>query len=468
MQWQTVVQKLLIEFHTVIFVEVDGMTRNKYKISTAILSLALLLSSCLSSNTGTTINVTATNTERAVASPVATATLISPKATPLPTLLPSVKTQCVNTSGSYEDLDLNGLIAVYKIRHQLVLPPGFFLLDANTKRVVRTDDYAFNALISPDRLHIAYTYYDLADDRYIRIVDSNMGVVADFSKFPAYTNGLLEDYFSWQNKDQIRIVTENLDRIDQYLINPFSQARTELKTDWDGIFHPADPYNDKVANWKFDARATSLGYVYGANILYDPTLTRAVFPKEGGEVSLVDVESGNELAHANFTDWGRLPTWSPDGTTLAIVNREGNTDEFYLVSRDGGEFQRITDFAREFSYISIPEYTWSPNGKQIAFWLSQTDVEKKDGAQSELAILDISSKQVTRLCIQGLSTNVSEPWSGSPELIWSPDGKYLLISQWDDPANPKNYYVLAVDPVSGGVDKISKNTMPIGWMIKDP
>jgi len=443
------------------------MIRNANKTLTVILSSAFLLSSCLSPKETVTIYATATSTERAVASPVTTATLIPPTAVPSPTLLPSVKTQCANTSGSYQTLSLNGLIVVKKITHQLNSPSGFFLLDAGAKSVVRTDDNASTALISPDRIHIAYTY-EKGDAEYIRVVDSNLSVVADFADFPAYTGGMWENYFNWQNEDQMRIVTENVDHIDQYLINPFSQVRTEMKTDWNGIFRPADPYNDKVANWKFDIRATSIGYVYGANILYDSVLTRVVFPKKDGEVSLVDVESGNELAHANFTSWGRLPNWSPDATNLTIVNREGNIDEFYLVSRDGGEFQRITDFAREFSYVSIPEYSWSPNGKQIAFWFSQTDIEKKDGAQSELAILDIPSKQVTRLCIQGISTTAYDPWYGNPELIWSPDGKYILMSQWDDPEKPKNYYVLAVDPLSGKVDKISKNTAPIGWMIKEP
>jgi len=443
------------------------MFKISYKIFAIILCMMLFMSSCSSSEGIYVANATSTNTEIGNILPTSTSTPIPVTVTPSPIPLPPVKAQCVADSKSFQNLKLNGVIALNKVSHQLNSPPGFYLLDASTKRVVRTDDSALSALISPDRIHIAYTY-EKADAEYIRIVDSNLTVVADFANFPAYADGLWENYFNWQNNDQIRIVTEDTDKIDQYLINPFSQARTEIKTDWGGIFHPADPYNDKVANWKFDQRATSIGFVYDANILYDPALTRVVFPKDGGEVSLVDVKSGRELAHANFTDWGRLPIWSPDGSFLTLINRGGNVDEFYLVSRDGSEFQKITDFAREFNYVSIPEYAWSPDGKQIAFWLSQTDLEKKDGVQSELAILDISSRQVTRLCIQGISTNAYDPWFGSAELIWSPDGKYILISQWDNPISPKNYGVLAIDPGLGGVDKISTNTAPIGWLIKQP
>jgi len=57
---------------------------------------------------------------------------------------------------------------------------------------------------------------------------------------------------------------------------------------------------------------------------------------------------------------------------------------------------------------------------------------------------------------------------GHPEPIWSPDGRYIMITQWDDPASPKKYSVLVVDPVAGSVQKISENTEPIGWMVSEP
>jgi Tol biopolymer transport system component len=52
-----------------------------------------------------------------------------------------------------------------------------------------------------------------------------------------------------------------------------------------------------------------------------------------------------------------------------------------------------------------------------------------------------------------------------PEPIWSPDGRYIMFTQWDDPAAPKKYNVLVVDTETGAVEKISENTAPIGWMV---
>ena len=196
---------------------------------------------------------------------------------------------------------------------------------------------------------------------------------------------------------------------------------------------------------------------------------RVLYPRDNGVISLVNVENETELASTQFEDWGRLPNWSPDGQYLSIVNHEGNADEFYLISRDGNEFQRITNFSEELDFVSISESVWSPDSKQIAFWLNTEAGEQKAGAQSELAILDVATMQVTRLCIQGISISAPKPWQmGHPEPIWSPDGKFIMITQWDDPAAPKKYYVLVIDTETGFIEKISENTAPVGWMASEP
>ena len=51
---------------------------------------------------------------------------------------------------------------------------------------------------------------------------------------------------------------------------------------------------------------------------------------------------------------------------------------------------------------------------------------------------------------------------------WSPDSRYIMITQWDDPVSPKKYSVLVIDPVTGAVETISENTAPIGWMSEEP
>src|SRR5262245_37427305 len=109
--------------------------------------------------------------------------------------------------------------------------------------------------VSPDRKYLAYKY-EGPNLYYLKIVDSNLNVIADFAKFPAYSEYMESSYFDWQNNNQIRIVNTSdntaLHAIDQYLINPFTQVSTELKTDWEGVYHPTDPTPDSVSIWKFD------------------------------------------------------------------------------------------------------------------------------------------------------------------------------------------------------------------------
>jgi len=386
--------------------------------------------------------------------------VITPTLTPTP--LPQVKTQCVDNAQASQPLDLPGVLALEKKNHQSDYHPGFYLMNADSHHIFYTDNLSIVEKISPDGKYIAYDT-PTAEKIYMRIMDSNGKLLEEFHP---YYEGLIENHFNWQNEKQLRIVTNNLDQVYPWVVDPFTQERTLLKTDWEGAYRPAKPHPDLVANWKFDLKSTELGYVYGANILYDPTLTRVLYPKDGGDVALVDVQSGKELAHENFANWGTLPSWSPDGKNLTIINREGTVDNFYLVSRDGGDFQRITDLASVSDFVSIPEYTWSPDGQRIAFWLKLEDDGQKDGTQSELAILDIPTRQVTRLCIPGISNFAYEPLSmNHPEPIWSPDGRYIMFTQWDDPAAPKKYNVLVVDTETGAVEKISENTAPIGWMV---
>jgi len=407
--------------------------------------------------TGVLTTVTATSI------PQPTNTVVTP--TLSPTALPQVKTQCADNAQESQPVDLEGVIVLAKTGHQLDFSPGFYLMNADSQNIFYADNLGIVIKVAPDGKHLVYET-PFAEKIYLRVLDSNGKLLAEFHP---YYDGLFEQIFSWQNERQLRIVTTNLNKVYAQVVDPFSQELSLLKTDWEEAYRPADPYSDPVANWKFDRKVTDRYYVYGANILYDPTLTRVVFPGDGGEVSLVDVQSGEELAQANFVNWGSLPSWSPDGEGLTIVNREGTVDNFYLVSRDGEEFQRITDFASEFDFVSIPEYTWSPDGRRIAFWLKLADDGRQDGAQSELAILDISTRQVTRLCIQGISSIAYEPLSmNHPEPIWSPDGRHIMITQWDDPSAPKKYYVLVVDTVTGSLEKISENTAPIGWMVGTP
>ncbi len=63
-----------------------------------------------------------------------------------------------------------------------------------------------------------------------------------------------------------------------------------------------------------------------------------------------------------------LPAWSPDGSKLAFTtSRDAGNAEIYVMNRDGGGAQRLTNHP---GIDSTP--TWSPTGTQIAFASDRT------------------------------------------------------------------------------------------------
>jgi hypothetical protein len=431
------------------------------------LIMILLSSSCIKNSTAIkTSMVTAESTKLPTVIPESTLTLapLPIEAKPTPIQLPPIKTQCVDSSKNSQELNLRGVVALNKAAKPDSPNYGFYLLNLKNGNTIKDVNEGLWTQVSPDRKFLAYE--NLGEDAdFLRLLNSN-GEMTNEVKLSF--DGKIVSYFNWQNSEQLRILHESIgNKLSAKLLNPFTQKYMTLRTDWKEVYRPSNPFEDKLVQWKFDQHAISATYVYGANILYDQSLTRVLYPKGNGVVSLVDVENETELANAQFQNWGELPSWSPDGQYLSILNHEGNTDEFYLVSRDGREFQKITNFSEVMGLASVLESAWSPDNKKIAFWLNTGESEEVDGAQSELAILDIVSKQVTRLCIQGISNYAyKHQWTmNHPEPIWSPDGRYIMFTQWDDPAAPKKYNVLVVDTETGAVEKISENTAPIGWMV---
>lgn len=444
--------------------------RVKHSAFSIALIATLFISSCTNIDTGISTSIpTVESTDTPTTVPENTLTPI-----PLPmktksasTSLATIKTQCVGNSNEIPKIDLEGVVALSKATKLDDAEFGFFLLNLKNRTAIRDIDDGMFMQVSPDRNYLVYKYLK-GDTGFLGVLNSNGKTITDFEF--RFDGQRIVSYFNWQNSEQLRILHEGMEnKLLAQLFNPFTQEYAPLRTEWNGVYASKNPYQDKLVEWKFDLHATSAFYVYGANIFYDPSLTRVLYPKDNGVVSLVNVQTEAELASAQFENWGRLPIWSPDGQYLSIVSHEGNADEFYLISRDGNEFQRITNFSEELGVGSVSGSVWSPDSKRITFWLNTEAREQEAGAQSELAILDVATRQVTRLCIQGISVAAVKPWlTGNPEPIWSPDGKYVLFTQWNDPASPQKFYVLVADPVTGAVEKISENTTPIGWMLSDP
>jgi len=211
---------------------------------------------------------------------------------------------------------------------------------------------------------------------------------------------------------------------------------------------------------------------YGYSLTaYDPTLTRVVYPsyKDGGALILWDLVNKRELIHLiTLFPWG-TPEWKADGTSFIISLPpqytdlggniykivEDNTDyirgsDFFMINRDG-EVRRLTYLTTNIK-AEQHGYTWSPDQKQVAFWM-----KTNDDSQWSLAILNVETGQITNYCVGG--------GDGSLDIIWFPDGKQLISTYaMPDYDSTHETRILLINIKEKTAKVVPGNEIVVGWM----
>jgi Tol biopolymer transport system component len=103
--------------------------------------------------------------------------------------------------------------------------------------------------------------------------------------------------------------------------------------------------------------------------------------------------------------------------------------DLYIVSRDGVVAQS-TDFSEYFSRTDIAAYSWSPNGRYIAFAMTGW---RGDAFLPTWALLDTETHEVTNYCLQPYFY----PGTARPP-IWSPNGDQFVVEVDDPEDDDKN------------------------------
>ncbi len=84
---------------------------------------------------------------------------------------------------------------------------------------------------------------------------------------------------------------------------------------------------------------------------------------------------GTQHRQLTFSKEGEShPRWSPDGKYLSFLSSrgvEGETDQVWLMPRDGGEAERITYFNGD-----VSDFAWSPNSMALALIVADPDPDK--------------------------------------------------------------------------------------------
>lgn len=307
--------------------------------------------------------------------------------------------------------------------------------------------------VSPDRQWLAYEVYEVEKDQSTLVI-----IRADGSQ--KITIAMEEWWRDFEWLDTERLAIERLigdwdPNAPLIILNPFTGQRQELRLQIQGM------YMDRV-HW---------GAFSSIKGVYDPTLTRVVYPLQEADVPAVlrDVETGQDIVSIPY---GRIniPRWSPDGKRVAVVALVGELgkprEEFFIMNWEG-EVTQSTHLNEYLSNTWINTFSWSPDGQHIAFWLN-TDPEFVNWSlktepipYDHLAVLDTVTGTVIDYCILG-HPGFTDGITFSP--IWSPDGQQLLV-QSIDPENSERFPVVIVDIYQGWATEISENLLPVGWLM---
>lgn len=410
--------------------------------------------------------------------PIATPSMLpdpTETTTPSPVLSPALITQTCVTIGQKAPEKTGGTLVLENFVWEGAVTANYtvtaFLLDLEQQKMttVSVPGRLTQILgISPDGRFLLYEYDTGGSDEYrLAVTDFQGKIVRDFDDRVLPESWW--DYSNWHDTNLLRVVILDLGkrRTLPHLYNVLTGEYTPLKTDW------PDAYKGDDLDWKLDKQAIDVSSSDGANIVYDPAISRVVYPRKGQVVALTDITTGRMLASIQLPKWGQLPRWSIDGQHLVLIastnpKTDLGQDEFFIVSRDGPEFKRLTYLTEQFDKVHISEYAWSPDGKRIAFWLN-TEAEDPtlEGTQSELAVMDIETGEINRLCIEGISAPMRrEIQMTHTQPVWSPDGLQIAFAQLDS-TKVSSYNVLVVDLETQTAFKVAANKEPIGWMLKE-
>jgi WD40 repeat protein len=227
----------------------------------------------------------------------------------------------------------------------------------------------------------------------------------------------------------------------RYVLYPFNKEVVELPEDPEDLsFFP------NISDW----------HGQGLNS-YDPTLSYRVYASDTGELILENIQSHKEVIRI-ITPLDIAPEWSPDGKQFVIalhpLSRPDSADlEFYGV-KINGEMNQLTQLSALNIKLYPYNYSWAPDGKKVAFWISASIASDVNAV--DFAVLDLSSNEV-------IVYSIRSTFKGPPMSVWSPMGDQVLIGT----TNQMGESTFLLDFTENWFIQIAKDMVPVGWLVND-
>jgi len=206
------------------------------------------------------------------------------------------------------------------------------------------------------------------------------------------------------------------------------------------------------------------------------------------KLAIYSVSEQKWATYGDFDDIGAT-AFSPDGSKIAFVAQERDGDALLVFDVRTQKIARATTPKGIWYQASL---SWSPDGKKLAFQIQRSE------ERSTIAVLDLSSGQVQTLgdgyepswspdgnwiayyassgqkCMlmhpDGTGTRAVKTLGGRLfgcrvfgwRVVWSPDGKQLLLNQMKGDGPDLDVILLNIDSGRSVVKK--KNALPVfGW-----
>jgi dipeptidyl aminopeptidase/acylaminoacyl peptidase len=167
------------------------------------------------------------------------------------------------------------------------------------------------------------------------------------------------------------------------------------------------------------------------------------------EVWIGDGATGLSRQLTNARKSSSQPAFSPDGTSIAFISDRDGKRQIYRIAVNGGEAEKLTSVDE-----NIANFAWSPNGREIAFTMTDPMSEAMKEREKQWGDIRIEDQdqRYTHLYLLDLPARTTKQLTRGDFVVgsfdWSPDGRQIAYDHraTSDPADGASADISVVQP----------------------